>query len=157
LASRTVIDSIKTDAGAVWPAFRPNSLEVYVANGLSNTVSVIDSTTRTVTGVITVGQGAHNVTFAPDGSQAYVAIFADYDGNTVDVIDTVSRTRVASIPVGIAPHEVVISSDGSTAYVANLRSRSVGIIDTVRRTMVDTIATDDFPSGLALTPDGAEL
>jgi YVTN family beta-propeller protein len=135
---------------------RPNSTEAYVANAAADTVSVLDTASRTGLKQIPVDHGPHSVVFSPDRLLAFVAMFGDIDG-TVDVIDAESRTLVASIQVGLAPHQVVVSDDGMTAYVANYGGASVSIIDTASLTAVGALPTDGFPTGLAFASGGAEL
>src|SRR5271168_5377061 len=61
----------------------------YVANEISNTVSVIDTATNTVSAIVGVGSGPLGVAITPDGTKAYVA---NAGSNTVGVIDTATNT-----------------------------------------------------------------
>ena len=72
----------------------------YITNHVSNTVSVIDTATNTVTATIPVGAGPIGVAVSPDGGRVYVT--NDFD-NTVSVIDTTTNTLIATIPVGSDP------------------------------------------------------
>ncbi len=69
----------------------------YITNYGSNTVSVIDTATNTVTATIPVGIDPYGVAVTPDGSKVYVA---NVGSNTVSVIDTATNTVTATIPVG---------------------------------------------------------
>ena len=51
----------------------PDGSKVYVTNNLSNTVSVINTATNTVTATIPVGANPFGVSVSPDGSKVYVA------------------------------------------------------------------------------------
>ena len=74
----------------------------YVANGGSDTVSVIDTATHppSVVATITVGSGPLVVAVTPDGKHAYVTNFIS---SNVSVIDTASNTVAATVPVGSNP------------------------------------------------------
>jgi len=73
-------------------AISPDGNTAYVANaGTSDSVSVLDTATNTVTDNILVGIGntPYAVAVSPGGSHVYVAIG---DTNTVSVIDTATNT-----------------------------------------------------------------
>jgi len=80
----------------------PSSAQnAYITNAASNTVSVIDTATNTVSGLpIPVGILPRAVAVTPDGGKVYVANFND---NTVSVIATATNTVVSTIPVGLIP------------------------------------------------------
>ncbi|MFD5430138.1 YncE family protein, partial [Streptomyces sp. NPDC127084] len=80
----------------------PPGTYAYVANSESNTVSVIDTATNTVSATIDVGSFPIGVAVSPDGTRAYVVNgFSD----TVSVIDTATNTVVATVAVGDDPIE----------------------------------------------------
>ena len=54
-------------------AVTPDGTKVYVTNYGSNTVSVIDTATNTVTATVTVGTNPRGVAVSPDGKKVYVA------------------------------------------------------------------------------------
>ena len=69
-------------------AISPDGTRAYVANSHANTVSVIDTNTRTVTATVPVGLYPLGVAFTPDSARAYVT---NQDDHTVSVIDTATR------------------------------------------------------------------
>jgi YVTN family beta-propeller protein len=71
-----------------------------VANSGSNTVSVIDTTTLTVSATVPVGTSPAGVAVDPAGTRVYVANLLD---NTVAVIDTTTQTVIATVSVGAGP------------------------------------------------------
>jgi uncharacterized repeat protein (TIGR01451 family)/uncharacterized repeat protein (TIGR02543 family) len=81
-------------------AVTPDGAFVYVTNQNSDTVSVIDTASNTVTDTIPVGAQPFGVAVTPDGAFVYVA---NNGSTTVSVIDTASNTVTATIPVGISP------------------------------------------------------
>jgi len=97
----------------------------YVSNEKSNTVSVIDTTTKiVVVPSIPVGASPTGVAVTPDGSHVYVTNFG---AATVSVIDTTTNTVVATIPVGVNPSGVAATD--RNVYVANFGSNTVSVID----------------------------
>jgi YVTN family beta-propeller protein len=83
-------------------AVSPDGSKVYVANVLSNTVSVIDTTTNPATvSTIAVGSTPTGVAVSPDGSKVYVPSLL-FD--TVSVIDTTTNpATVSTIETGSLP------------------------------------------------------
>jgi YVTN family beta-propeller protein len=82
-------------------AITPDGKHAYVANVISNNVSVIDTSNNTVMGTpILVGDSPFLVAVTPDGKHAYVT---NLTSNTVSVIDTASDTVAATVPVGSNP------------------------------------------------------
>jgi YVTN family beta-propeller protein len=144
---------------------------VYVTNQFSNTVSVIDTVTNTVTATIPVGAGPVGVAVTPDGSTVYVANFNQQGGDSfVSVIDTATNTVTATIPgfgpfgVGVTPVQRKREAererdgsggrererDGSTAYVTNFNANTVSVIDTATNTVTATIPVGAGPTSLGL-------
>ena len=76
-------------------AAHPGGRHVYVANYRSDTLSVIDTATRTVAASVRVGRGPAGVAVDPTGARVYVT---NYRENTVSVIDAASNTVQATVP-----------------------------------------------------------
>ncbi len=168
----------------VWPVFGMGVLlavqtpvqaapSAYVANSISNTVSVIDTATDQVTGSpIPVGNTPGGVAVNPDGSRVYVtngcASSSSCLNGTVSVIDTATDQVTGSpIPVGYEPYGVAVSPDGSRVYVANACDSSSSINCTYGTVSVIDTATDQVtgspipvgyePFGIAVSPDGSRV
>ena len=128
--------------------------DAYVADGGSNSVSVVNTKINRVVGrPIKVGGGPSAIAITPNGRTAYVA--NETSGN-VSVIDTkTNRVVDRSIRVAGAPCAIAISPDGKTAYVANPLSGVISTINTKTNRVVGLpIRTGRAPSAIAITPDG---
>jgi YVTN family beta-propeller protein len=79
-------------------AITPDGKHAYIANLISNAVSVIDTAMKAAT--IPVGDDPFLVAVAPDGKHAYVT---NLTSNNVSVIDTASDTVTATARVGRNP------------------------------------------------------
>jgi YVTN family beta-propeller protein len=117
---------------------------VYVANEVSNTVSVIDTETRAVTSTICLGSdpaipgtpqpagpcngeaqhhnpffnghvGAHGLWLTPDGK---VLLVANRISGTIVAIDTATNAVLGYTPVGREPHLATVRPGGKEAWVA---------------------------------------
>ncbi len=125
---------------------------LYVPNGGSNSVTVIDTPTNTtVPPAIAVGNQPRTAAVRGDESLVYVT---NLFGNSVSVINTGTNTVVATINVGANPFEVAVSPDGTRAYVTNFGGTSVSVINTGTNTVVATINVGLSPFGVAVSPDG---
>ncbi|CKP63613.1 PE_PGRS family protein [Mycobacterium tuberculosis] len=104
---------------------------IYVTNQGSNTVSVIDPVTNTVTGSITDGNGPSGVAVSPVTGLVFVT---NFDSNTVSVIDPNTNTVTGSIPVGTGAYGVAVNPGGNI-YVTNQFSNTVSVIDPATNTV----------------------
>ncbi len=104
---------------------------VYTADPTSNTVTVIDPSTRKVLGTVALGDqrlggdlgpqylrdvDVHGLGFSRDGRYLDVVSATT---NTVTVLRTVDNTVVSQTSVGRASHEGFFSPDGKTVWVAD--------------------------------------
>lgn len=126
----------------------------YITNEYENTVSVIDTATNTVTGIVKVGSNPVGVAVSPNGKKAYVA---NYYGKTVSVIDTETNTITANVNVGNKPDGIAVSPDGTKVYVTNFNSVSVSVIDTKTNTVIDTVNVGSAPRGVAVNQNGTKI
>jgi YVTN family beta-propeller protein len=138
-----------TNGGGVFRMAAP--AVAYVANGGSNTISVIDTSTGSVATTIPGGNYPCGVAVNPAGTRVYVT---NQYSNTVSVIDTSTNSVVATVTVGSQPCGVAINPAGTLVYVANTSSQTVSVIDTSTNTVTVTIAEGEFPQGVAANPDG---
>jgi YVTN family beta-propeller protein/autotransporter-associated beta strand protein len=133
-------------------AATPDGRFVYVANVVSNTVSVINADTNLASSTIPVGTRPFGIATSSDAQFAYVSNSFD---NTVSVINTATNTVIGSpISVGLQPFGIAVTPNGSAVYVANDQGNTVSVIDTATKTVSATIPVGLAPQGLAITPDG---
>lgn len=157
LTTGSVIDKIKVgDSNIVSVAITPDGRSVYVGNNndQNNTdsiVTVFSTATNAVTATIPVGQLAYAITFAPDGTQAFVV--NDLSG-TVSVIDVSTEKVSNTITVGREPWSVQFTPDGKSAWVSNNLDNTVSVIDVASGTVTGTIPTGKGPQGVGFTADG---
>ena len=78
----------------------------HVANQTSETVSVIDTFSNTVTATIPVGSAPVGVAITPNGNFAYVT---NFNSNTVSVIATSTNAVTATVTVGDGPRGIAIT------------------------------------------------
>ena len=125
---------------------------IYVTNQSSDSVSVIDTATNTVTATITGFDRPVGVTVSPDGSLVYVT---NYDADSLAVIQSATNTVTTTIPVGSNPIGAALNPLGTLIYVAN--SSSVSVINAGAEAVVSTIADQDRAFEVAVSPGGNRL
>jgi uncharacterized repeat protein (TIGR01451 family) len=122
----------------------------YITNAGSDTVSVIDTSTNTVTATVPVGNTPSGVAVTPDGAFVYVT---NQFGDNVSVIDTSTNTVTAIVPVGDRPFGVAVTPNGALVYVANqgnVDSDTVSVIDTSTNMVVDTVTVGSGPAAFGM-------
>lgn len=127
---------------------------IYVSNYGSNTSSVIDVSTNTVTAtVIKIGMWPGQIVANKDGSRVYVIV-----RNGISVVDTQTNMRITTIDTGATPTAIVVSPDGSRLYAATQTYR-LKIIDTATNEILadETIPDYQFCYHMAISPDGRTL
>ncbi|MEU6973947.1 IPT/TIG domain-containing protein [Kitasatospora aureofaciens] len=147
-------DEIPVGHAPIVAAITPDGRHVYVTNFDSSSVSVIDTTTRSVIATIDVSSGPWGVAVAPDGLRAYVAGFGS---DAVAVIDTTTNRVAASVPGLDKPLGLTVSPDGSRLYVASQGGNRVDVISTATNTLITSVPVGTGPRNVAVTPDGTQL
>lgn len=152
----------------------PVGTVAYVTNQFADTVSVIDTSTNTNVGTITLPppsscvascalRSPAGLAVTPDGKFVYVA---NRGNGTISVIATSTNTVSATIQVlcdcTSSPVGVAITPDGTRAYVTDVTRFQIEVIDTnpaspTYNTVTTTIASDvGNPVGpISISPDGA--
>jgi YVTN family beta-propeller protein len=102
---------------------------LYVVNGNSDTISVVDTATNQVERTLELsrpgdrykGLNANSATISPDGNTLYVTLATE---NSVAVVNLWSGELEGRIPTGWYPTSVSVGASGSTLYVSTFKSNS---------------------------------
>ncbi len=122
----------------------------YVAKASDNSVSVINTKSRTVIATISVGELPWWLAVDPNTGQVYVT---NHGEDTVSVIDMDTREVTATIRVGREPAAVAVNPKTLTAYVTNQGENTVSVIDMDTRKVTATVGVGSKPRGIAVCPD----
>ena len=124
-ATPTLTAEIATGSHPIGLLLNGNTL--YVSNGHSDTISLVNTNTNTKTGDIDlrpvgakslVGVTPNGLALSPDGKTLYAALS---DMQAVALINTTTNKITGEIPVGWYPSTIVASNDGKRILVANAR------------------------------------
>jgi YVTN family beta-propeller protein len=127
---------------------------VYVTNGGSNDVSVIDGLNFQRIATIPVGKNPSGVAANPKKNEIYVV---NAESNNVSVVNAEKNQVVATIGVHRKPFFISVSADGTRGYVANSESNNVSAIDLVAHKVIATTTVGVSPGIASVSPDGGTV
>ena len=142
-----------------FPEYPPNYREyVYVTNGGSDTVTVLDVVNVRVDRELQVGHDPVAVAASPVRPEIYVVNSGPAGANgSISVIDARRNAVVATIPLHRQPVSIDLDAKGDFAYVANSASNSVSVVDLKARRETAQIGAGEEPVAASLAPDGKSL
>jgi len=142
-----------------FPQYPPNYREyIYVTNGGSDTVTVLDVVNVRVDRELRVGRNPVAIAASPTRNEIYV-VNSGVAGSTgsLSVIDAEHNTVVATISLGLQPKSIDLDATGDRAYVANAGSNSISVVDLKRRREVARISAGEDPVAARVAADGNAL
>jgi YVTN family beta-propeller protein len=142
-----------------FPQYPANYREyVYVTNGGSGTVTVLDVVNVRLDRELPVGLNPVAVAASPTRNEVYIVNSGAVEGSgSISVINAENNTVVATIPLHRQPVSIEVDFDGKLAYVANSGSNSVSVVDLKSRREVAQIGAGEEPVAARLSPDGKTL
>lgn len=135
-------------------AISPDGSMLAVVNPDSNSVALVDTTSRTTQVEISVGIEPRSVSIDRQGRKAYVV---NHGSDSITQIDLATHQVITEFTVGDRPVGIAIAPDSSMLAVAELGNDSVRLIETADLSTLAVIAVADRPHGLTFTPDGQRL
>ncbi len=123
--------------------------EIFVANELTSSISIISDSTNAVVATIPVGNSPIAVAYDSGKGEIFVANFG---ANTVSIISDSTNSPVVTIPVGSIPIAVAYDSGKGEIFVANTNANTVSIINDVTNTIV--VSPTSGPTGTTVTVSG---
>lgn len=127
---------------------------IYVSNGGSDSVSIIDTTAGIVTTISVAGQ-PNALALSNNGERLYVTT----DDGGIKVVDALAKTLLTDETIDLPSSDIALSADGALLYSLN-RNGTISAIDTatgavILQQPVNTAAA--VVRRIALSPDGAHL
>ena len=142
-----------------FPQYPANYREyVYVTNGGSGTLTVLDVVNVRVDRELPVGQNPVAVAASPTRNEVYV-VNSGTEGSvgSISVINAENNSVVATIPLHRQPVSIDLDADGKLAYVANSGSNSISVVDLKNRRETSQIGAGEEPVAARLSADGKTL
>jgi YVTN family beta-propeller protein len=157
LAAALALAALAPSSRADHPAaFSRDGAELWVANTMAGSVSVIDPRTRTLVREISFGGMPFSLAITPDDRLVFVA---NTELGQVIVLDRATRAIVRRIAMRGGPIDLAITPNGRFVYVTRRFARSVSVIDVASLAIVANLGNDggrfqNQPRGIAVSDDG---
>ncbi|MEV4582295.1 DUF305 domain-containing protein [Nonomuraea jabiensis] len=135
--------------------FSPDHRTLAVVSIASNSVSLIDTGTNTVKGVVYIGRSPHEAFFTPDGKEVWATVRGQ---NYVSVIDPVAMREKRRVTTANGPGMVLFHPTGRYAYVPSSFTPEVDVVDTrTYRVIARVPQASPFCPNLTVSRDGKEV
>jgi YVTN family beta-propeller protein len=165
LAVPTIAGKITVGGTPSYVQVAPNGQCAYVANPFTHVITVLNTATDRVSGVIKIPQGPPQfVSFSPDSRTAYVSVYTTGKNlvHLVVFIDTATKKVTATVSVNNrTPGPTTTSPDGRYLYVPNHNMSMTGsnvnimdVIDTTTKKLTSTIAVPPNPHWIVFAKSG---
>jgi YVTN family beta-propeller protein len=121
----------------------------------SNSVTLIDTATNKVKGVVYVGRSPHEPFFTTNGRELWVTVRGE---NYVSVIDPVRMKETRRIEVANGPGMTMFGPDGKYAFVCSSFTPELAVIDVASHKIVKRLPqVSPFSPNIAVSPESDEV
>jgi YVTN family beta-propeller protein len=135
--------------------YSPDSKTVAVVSVGSNSVTLIDTATNKVKGVVYVGRSPHEAFFTPNGRELWVTVRGE---NYVSVIDPQKMKETRRIELANGPGMTMFGPDGKYAFVCSSFTPELAIIDVASHKVIKRVPqASPFSPLVAVTPENDEV
>jgi YVTN family beta-propeller protein len=124
----------------------PDGKELWVANALDGTISIIDVASKKVVQTIPSTQAANRLKITLDGKYVFVS---DMEGKELLVIDAATRKEYKRIALPDTSEGLLMAPGGRTAYTTLNTRDAVAAIDLGTMKMTGEVKTGRGPDGLS--------
>lgn len=149
VSALTTVKTIEVGSKPVDVAVNSSRNKIYVVNQDGNSVSVLDGTSNSETGVIYVGQAPDAVDVDPVTGKVYVA---NRGSNSVSVIDGSIDSVIRNVDVGSMPGATGVNVTSGKVYVANGGDATISVLDRSTDTVTKTIAMSASTDSIGVNP-----
>jgi 40-residue YVTN family beta-propeller repeat len=135
--------------------YSPDSKTLAVVSVGSNSVTLIDTATNKVKGVVYLGRSPHEPFFTTNGRELWVTVRGE---NYVSVIDPVQMKETRRIELANGPGMTMFGPDGKYAFVCSSFTPELAVIDVTSHKIVKRLPqVSPFSPNIAVTPENDEV
>src|SRR5437660_209972 len=135
--------------------YSPDAKTLAVVSVASNSVTLVDTATNKVRGVVYVGRSPHEAFFTPNGRALWVTVRGE---NYVSVIDPARMKEIYRIEVANGPGMTMFGPDGKYAFVCSSFTPELAVIDVASRKIIKRLPqVSPFSPNIAVTPENDEV
>lgn len=135
--------------------YSPDSKTLAVVSVGSNSITLIDTATNKVKGVLYVGRSPHEAFFTPNGRELWVTVRGE---NYVSVIDPVGMKEIRRIETANGPGMTMFGPDGKYAFVCSSFVPELAVIEVSSHKIIKRIPqVSPFSPNIAVSPENDEV
>ena len=135
--------------------YSPDGKTLAVVSVGSNSVTLIDTATNKVKGVVYMGRSPHEAFFTPNGRELWVTVRGE---NYISVIDPVQMNETRRIEVASGPGMTMFGPDGKYAFVCSSFTPELAVIDVASHKVIKRLPqVSPFSPNIAVTPENDEV
>jgi len=135
--------------------YSPDSKTLAIVSVGSNSVTLIDTATNKVKGVVYVGRSPHEAFFTPNGRELWVTVRGE---NYVSVIDPARMKETSRIDLQNGPGMTMFGPDGKYAFVCSSFAPELAVIDVASHKVIKRLPqVSPFSPNIAVTPENDEV
>jgi len=135
--------------------YSPDAKTLAVVSVASNSVSLIDTATNKVKGVVYVGRSPHEAFFTLNGRELWVTVRGE---NYVSVIDPQRMKETCRIELATGPGMTMFGPDGKYAFVCSSFTPELAVVDVASHKIIKLLPqVSPFSPNIAVTPENDEV
>src|SRR4029453_14213537 len=135
--------------------FSPDGKTLAVVSVGSNSVTLIDTATNKVKGMLYVGRSPHEAFFTPNGRELWVTVRGE---NYVSVIDPQQMKETRRIELANGPGMTMFGPDGKKPFLCSSFAPQLFVIDVASHKIVKRLPqVSPFSPNIAVTPENDEV
>src|SRR6476469_2538176 len=135
--------------------YSPDSKTLAVVSVGSNSVTLIETATNKIKGVVYVGRSPHEPFFTPNGRELWVTVRGE---NYVSVIDAAQMKETRRIELANGPGMTLVGPDGKYAFVCSSFTPELAVIDVASHKVVKRLPqVSSLSPNIAVTPENDEV
>ena len=135
--------------------FSPDSKALAVVSVGSNSVTLIDTATNKIKGIVYLGRSPHEAFFTPNGRELWVTVRGE---NYVSVIDPARMKETQRIELANGPGMTMFGPDGKYAFVCSSFTPELTVIDVASHKIIKRLSqVSPFSPNVAVTPENDEV
>jgi YVTN family beta-propeller protein len=135
--------------------YSPDSKTLAVVSVGSNSVTLIDTATNKIKGIVYVGRSPHEAFFTPNGRELWVTVRGE---NYVSVIDPTRTKEMRRIELANGPGMIMFGPDGKYAFVCSSFTPELAVVDVTSHKIIKRLPQiNPFSPNIAVTPENDEV
>jgi YVTN family beta-propeller protein len=135
--------------------YSPDSKTLAVVSIASNSVTLIDTATNKVKGIVYLGRSPHEAFFTRNGRELWVTVRGE---DYVSVIDPMRMREIRRIHVANGPGMTMFGPDGRYGFVCSSFTPELAVIDTASHQIIKRVPQNSpFCPNIAVSPENDEV